>query len=84
MQRIQHNIPDDFEKYFWDCNFQDLEFSEHQTFIIERILMFGNLKDILWLKRTYGIGSLLKTASSSRRLDQKTKNFWNIYFNVSP
>ncbi len=83
MERLEQNIPAHFEKYFWDCIFQDLDFIEHQTFIIERILMFGNLTDILWLKKAYGIGSLLKTASSSRRLDQKTKNFWNIYFNVS-
>jgi hypothetical protein len=57
-------LPKSLEKYFWDCNIGELNWNEHNRFIVERILL-KELKEII---------------QTSRRLDPKTVNYWSIMF----
>jgi len=84
MDKISGSIPEDYRKYFWDCEFDSLELQGHRKFIAERILMFGDVPALKWLKNTYGLDFFRQIAISSRRLDKKTRNFWKIYFNDQP
>ena len=74
------SIPARFKKYFWDCEFETLKLEGHKKFISERILMFGDVPALKWLRKTYGLEFFRHIAVSSRRLDAKTRNFWKIYF----
>jgi hypothetical protein len=80
MGKQSNSIPARFERLFWDCEFDSLEIEHNKTFIAERILMFGDLPALQWLKKAYGLDFFKKIAVSDRRLDPKTRNFWKIYF----
>jgi hypothetical protein len=74
----QRKLPAEFKKYFWDVAFDELTFAKYQRFIAERLLNYGDQHAVKWLlsctNRLF-IRSLLET---SRNLNDKTRNFWQI------
>ena len=80
MRKQPNSIPIRFERLFWDCEFDTLKIEGHKKFIAERILMFGDLPALLWLKEAYGLDFFKQVAVSGKRLDTKTRNFWKTYF----
>ena len=95
---IQRNLcyllDEDTTKYFmhkqftqtlcWDCNVNDLDSSQHARFIIERILLRGEMDDFGWAKKTYGDEKIKEIVSNNRTLDKKSQNFWCLYFHINP
>jgi hypothetical protein len=73
-------LPVELKKYFWDCHFDELCLSQHAAFITERILNFGNLQAVKWLLSVIDASFLMDVIEHSRNLDQKTRNFWKIYY----
>jgi hypothetical protein len=73
-------IPSTLKKYFWDCDFNELSLENHRTFIVERLLMFGNTRDIQWILSKIPLEIFKNIIHKSRRLDNKTRNFWEFYF----
>ena len=82
MNKNVQKLPVRFKKYFWDCYFDDLSMDKNTKFIIERLLVYGNLNDIKWLRANSSREKFINIATKSRRLDKRTINFWKIYFNV--
>ena len=68
----------DFKKYFWDCDFQNLKWDNHKTFISERILNFGDIESVKWLKNRLSKEELFYIICNSKNIDAKTKNYWKI------
>lgn len=73
-------VPDPFMKYFWDCDFHTLSLQEHDFFIIERILNYGNMDSVKWLFSTFSRARVRDVVAKSRNLNRKTGNYWNIVF----
>jgi len=71
-------IPGEFQKYFWDVNFSDLTMEKYPRFIAERILNYGDLDGIKWLLSQTDRNFLKTLIKSSRNLNAKTKNYWQI------
>jgi len=78
-KEIPH-LPVEWKKYFWDCSFEELNLQTYSKFITERILHLGTWPDISWLYRHINKEQFKNIATTSRRLDSRTKNFWQIYF----
>jgi hypothetical protein len=48
---------DDFDpvaRYFWDADVSSLRWELHRNFIVRRILQYGDLKSLQWLRRQMG------------------------------
>lgn len=73
-------LPKEFKKYFWDCDFEQLQMNDHAVFITERILNFGNLPAVRWLLSVIDKSFLMDVVEHSRNLDKKTRNFWRVYY----
>ena len=71
-------MPEEFRKYFWDVEFDDLEIEKYLRFIAERILNYGDLNGIKWLLSRTDEDFIRKLVRSSRNLNIKTKNYWEI------
>jgi len=71
-------LPIEFQKYFWDVNFDDLNMEKYPTFIAERILNYGDLKGIKWLLSRTDRNFIRTLVENSRNLNTKTKNYWQI------
>ncbi len=46
-------IPREFKKYFWDVDFDELNFQKHRNYILERMLNFGAFDSFNWIFRTF-------------------------------
>ena len=78
--RANNTLPEFLKKYFWDCDFENISLREYPFFIIERILNYGNSDAIRWLMSNVDEESIRKIVKSSRNLNKKTKNYWEIMF----
>jgi hypothetical protein len=79
-----HNteIPETFRKYFWDVSFEDLSLVKNRTFITERLLNYGDLESVRWLKATVGVDFIRSVVIKSRNLNPKTLNYWQLMLNI--
>jgi hypothetical protein len=71
-------LPNEFRKYFWDVAFDELSFKKYPRFISERILNYGDLDSIKWLLSATGKQFIRSIVESSRNLNAKTRNYWQI------
>ena len=70
-------IPEKFSRFFWDVESDKLS-PEHMTFIAERLLVFGDLEAVRWLRSAMPIEQFRGVVRSSRRFDAKTRQFWEV------
>ena len=66
------------QSLFWDVDPKTIDLKRHATYVIERVLDFGNDKEVRWLWRTYGPSRIRKVLKKSRVLDAKSRNFWEL------
>jgi len=64
------------EGLFWDTNPANIDTEKNAQYIIERVLDFGNDKEVSWLYHFYGKSFIKKIVAKSRSLRLETKNLW--------
>jgi len=64
------------QSLFWDVNPKNIDTKKNAQYIIERILDFGNDKEVKWLWKFYDKSILKKVVSKSRCLMPQTKSLW--------
>ncbi|MBU0619001.1 hypothetical protein KKD62_02070 [Patescibacteria group bacterium] len=72
------SLPKSVSKYFWGDKLQDLNWPEHQDYIIQTILEKGNQETVSWVFSQLNKKEL-KVKLSQLKLSLKSKNFWSIY-----
>jgi len=80
-----HNpdMPEEFRKYFWDVDYDDLSLEKYPKFIAERILNYGDLDAIKWLQAVLDREFIRSVILNSRNLNPKTKNYWKLMLGES-
>ena len=63
---------------FWDVNPNKIDAEKNAQYIIERILDFGNDKEVRWLWKFYNKDILKKVVAKSRCLRPETKILWQL------
>jgi len=76
-------IPRELERFFWDVDPAALDLGRHKTYIVERLLEFGDEPAIRWLFQTYSQEEIFSVLRASRSLSPKSRNFWNLRMNGS-
>ena len=74
------SVPSRLFKFFWDVDPRTLNVRRHSRFIIERILDLGDLDAFWWAQKQYPTALLIEVSFTSRRLSQRSKQFWKIWF----
>lgn len=69
-------LPTSFKKYFWDVDFNSLNFIEAKSFILKRLLDRGDMEALTWLRKYYTKEEIKELLLNTRDLSQKTANFW--------
>jgi len=65
---------------FWDVDPKTINLKKHARYIIERVLDFGNDKEVRWLAHFYPSSLIKKTMAHSRVLHNKSKALWQLVF----
>ena len=60
---------------FWDVDRNWLSPEKDWFFIVERILEFGDIDDLVWLKETFSEEKIKNTVQKSRILSDKTRAY---------
>lgn len=77
-EKTGNKIPEEFKKYFWDCEFTTISYDSYPSFVAERILNYGDQNSIRWLLERINPGELKKLIQTNRNLNNKTRNYWNL------
>jgi hypothetical protein len=55
---IHHTLPAHLKPFFWDVDFEALDWETHQDFIVRRLLQSGSWDALRWLRAQIGDSSL--------------------------
>jgi fido (protein-threonine AMPylation protein) len=73
----------DFSQYlFWDVDLNGFELNKYQSFFIQRVLEYGNMKDWQLIKKLYGMEAIKNAALNARSLDAVTLSFVSTIFKI--
>ena len=74
-------LPESFQKYFWDVDWNDLNRHRKQytSFIVSRLADKGDLEVISWLKSYFDVTEIAACVMQSRSVSRKTRLFWERY-----
>lgn len=66
------------QSLFWDVDPKTIDPKKHARYVIERILDFGNDKEVKWLFKNYSRRLMRKTLRESRVIHDKSKSLWSL------
>ncbi len=75
---MKNSLPKYIQKYFWGDDLSQLNWDNHQNYIIKTLLEKGDKKAISWLFKKTNKKNLKKQLPKFK-LDPKSRNFWQIY-----
>ena len=67
----------------WDIDIQTINPDKNKVIIIERVLSYGNLEELKFLFKYYGISIIKQAVKNIGYLDPKTFEFVISYFNIN-
>ena len=65
---------------FWDVDVGTIDPQKNAQYIIERILDFGNDRDVRWMAYYYPRATIKRIVQKSRVIHGKSKNLWSLVF----
>lgn len=73
-------LPPFLKTFFWDTPFERLSWSNHQDFIMQRILAEGNWRAVQWLRHRIGDEALRAwiLQRHGRGLNKRQLRFWQL------
>lgn len=76
-------LPAFLKQYFWDVDFGKVDLNKtHPSYIIQRILNFGNDQAIKWLLRNFDIETMKQTLRNRRGFTKRAATYWGRFFNM--
>ena len=67
-------------RLLWDVDPDSVDVNRHGRFLIRRVLDFGDVASVNWLRRTYSDAEIKDAIADGRGLAHKTFVFWETYF----
>lgn len=68
---------------FWDVNLKNNEIQKNASFIIGRILEYGDENDIKWMLKNFKNSQIKQTLYKKRDISSKSANYWASIFGLS-
>lgn len=75
-------LPRFLQKYFWDVDFSKLDKKNYPSFIIERILEYGDKRAIKWLFKYFKKFELKEALEKRRNISPLSANYWSLILNI--
>lgn len=76
-------LPPFLKKYFWDINFDSLDPDRSKTFVIERLLEYGDEQALEFLRQHYTYDDLAGVLRTSKSLSRRSAFFWSNILHIS-
>ena len=71
-------------KFFWDVDFSTVTWEQHRNFIVRRILQYGDLSSLRWLRLKMGDEGLRAwiVTHNGRGLNPRQVRYWALILNI--
>lgn len=79
---MPQGLPKSFHQYFWDISTQKIVLAKHDTFVIERILEWGDITGLKWLLQYFGREKVETVIQHTRNLSKRTANLYSYLFSI--
>lgn len=66
------------QELFWDTDPKRIDVKKNALYIIERVLDFGNDKEVSWVYHNYDRSQLKEVVNNPRRLRPESKKLWKL------
>ncbi len=67
---------------FWDVDLAEADYEKYAQFIINRVLLRGNMQDWRKIKLYYGVDRIKNEVKQMTFLDDKTLHYCSVCFNI--
>ena len=67
---------------FWDVDPAKIDTKKNAQYVIERILDFGNDREVRWMLENYNKSTLKKIIANSRSLTPQSKSLWTLMLKI--
>ncbi len=75
-------LPKFLKSYFWDTEFKGIDPKENKTYILKRILNYGDEIAVNWMLNNFKKAEIKKALSNFRGYSQKSANYWGLVLGV--
>lgn len=72
---MEREKPTFSKNLFWDVDINDVDIDKYPAFVIERVLVYGQLEDWRKIRSYLGLDSIKKIAVNIRSLDPRSLSF---------
>lgn len=70
------------KKLFWDVDLKDIDAKKNSSFIIGRILEYGDVNDVKWMLKNFKIARIKQVLFKKKDLSPKSANYWALILRV--
>lgn len=77
-------LPGFLKKYFWEVDFDKLDFKEKREYVALRLLEYGDADALRWLFRNIPKRKIEEVIKKRRGLSPRSLYFWSSFFNINP
>ncbi|MBU0701118.1 hypothetical protein KKE26_07505 [bacterium] len=70
------------KRLFWDVDRDSVDVEKHCFYIISRIIDYGNIDDIKWMKNTYTDEKIKEIICKKKGISKKSAYFWTAYYKI--
>jgi len=75
-------LPPNFNKYFWDTDFKNIDPFKNPLFVIQRLLDKGDRECVSWVLENFDRETIKKTFTTLRDYSPKVAYFWKLFLNI--
>ena len=75
-------LPTYVSEHLWDTNPKNLSPTKHSSFIIERILEYGDKDSVKWMEKNFARQEIIDVLKKSNKISPKTGNFFALFYRV--
>lgn len=80
---VENSIPDEVKPLFWDVDPVTMDLAANAEFVVSRILESTTPAALEWLERTYTRDRILAINRTSRKISERSRNFWNLWYGAA-
>jgi hypothetical protein len=78
----KQTLPKFLKPYFWETELARVNPKRHASYIIERVLEYGDDRAIRWLRKNYSPAQIARVVRTSRVISSNTANLWALIFEI--
>ena len=79
---MTRQLPPYTYRYFWDIDPAQLDADGYPTYVLERLLEYGDLPSVRWMLEHFSRQEITNVLQISGRLSPLSANFWALYFGI--